>query len=74
MNNNPTIDFRNPLLVRKLGMAALKKELGAVGATYFIRLFSTGQGDYTALRENLLQGITLEEIVENAQNIDALKE
>ena len=70
MNSNPTIDFHNPALVRKAGIAALKKELGTVGATYFMRQFSTGQGDYTAEREELLAGITLDEIIKNVREID----
>jgi hypothetical protein len=73
MNNNTAIDFRNPALLRKAGMSALKKELGTVGATYFIRQFSAGQGDYTAERDKLLHGITLEEIIKNVREIDALK-
>jgi len=73
MDNNTRIDFRNSALVRKAGMSALKKELGAVGATYFIRQFSTGQGDYTAERDNFLHGNTLDEIVKNVREIDAQK-
>ena len=68
--NNTAIDFRNPALVRKAGMSALKKELGPVGTTYFIRQFSAGQGDYTAERDKLLEGITLEEIIKNVRDID----
>ena len=52
------INFRDQKLVRKAGMAALKKELGTVGTAYFIRQFSAGQGDYTTEREELLEGIT----------------
>jgi len=40
--------------------------------TYFIQ-FSTGQGDYTAKRDNILQGITLDEIIEEVREIDAKK-
>jgi hypothetical protein len=71
MNSNIAIDFRNPTLVRKAGMSALKKELGAVGTTYFIRQFSAGQGNYTAERDKLLEGITLDEIIKNVKKIDA---
>ena len=67
------IDFRNPALVRKAGMIALKNELGAVGATYFIRQFGTGQGDYTAERNQLLEDVALDEIIENVRKIDADK-
>ncbi|MDR2712754.1 MAG: hypothetical protein LBB91_06525 [Clostridiales bacterium] len=71
MNSNIAIDFRNPTLIRKAGMSALKKELGAVGATYFIRQFSAGRGNYTAERDKLLEGITLDEIIKNVKKIDA---
>jgi hypothetical protein len=71
MNNDTTINFRNLQLVRKAGMSTLKKELRTVDATYFIRQFSTGQGDYTAERDQILQGITLYEIVKNVREIDA---
>jgi len=73
MNNSIPIDFRNPALVRKAGMSALKKELGTVGAAYFIRQFSAGQGNYTIERDKLLAGITLDEIVRNVQAIDKQK-
>ncbi|MCL2193565.1 MAG: hypothetical protein FWB78_09250 [Treponema sp.] len=72
MNSGAEIDFRNPALIRKLGMAALEKELGAVGTAYFLRQFSQGQGDYTAEREKLLEGITLDEILKNVKELDKL--
>jgi len=72
MNGNTAIDFRNPMIVRKVGMSALKKELGAVGATYFIRQFSVGQGDYTAERDNLFEGVTLDKIIETVREIDVV--
>jgi len=70
MNDNTTINVRNPALVRKAGMDALVRELGIVGAIYFLRQFSTGQGNYTAEREILLEGITLDEIIKNVREID----
>jgi len=68
-----SIDFRNATHVRKAGLSALKKELGTVGMTYFIRQFNTGQGDYTADRDRLLEGITLDEIIKNVRELDARK-
>lgn len=70
MNSNTAIDFRNPMLVRNAGMNALKKELGTVGTTYFIRQFNVGRGDYTAEREELLAGISLNEITKNVRELD----
>ena len=72
MNSGVEIDFRNPALIRKLGMAALEKELGVVGTAYFLRQFSQGQGDYTAEREKLFEGITLDEIIKSAKEFDKL--
>ena len=74
MNNNTAIDFRNPALVRRAGMSALKRELGSAGAAYFIRQFGAGQGNYTAERGQLLHGITLDEIIENVRAIDTQKD
>ena len=71
MTYNTTIDFRNPALLRKAGISALKKELGTVGATYFLRQFNVGQGNYTVEREKLLANITLDDIVENVREIDS---
>jgi hypothetical protein len=62
VNGNVTIDYRNPVVVRNAGVSALKKELGVVGMSYFMRQFSAGKGDYTAEREELLKGITSDEI------------
>ena len=70
MASNVAINFRDQTLVRKAGMSALKKELGTVGATYFIRQFTTGQGDYTVERDKLLEGITFDEIVKNVRELD----
>jgi len=70
MNNNEVIDFRNPAILRKAGMAALKNELGTVGAAYFIRQFNTGHGDYTSERDRIHEGITLDEIISNVRKID----
>ena len=72
MESNATINFRDPMLVRKAGISALKKELGTVGATYFIRQFSAGQGNYTEERDKLLADITLDEIVKNVRELDGL--
>ena len=69
MNSNAIVDFRNPLAIRKAGMFALKKELGTVGTTYFMRQFGAGHGDYTAEHEKLLADITLDEIAKNVREL-----
>ncbi len=50
---------------------ALQKELGAVGAAYFIRQFSVGRGDYTAGRDALLRGVTADEIIRNVREAES---
>jgi len=67
------IDFRNPSLIRKAGISALKKELGPVGTAYFIRQFESESGDYTTERDELLADITLDEVLESVRAIDKEK-
>lgn len=49
--------------IKTKGWNALVKELGYSGATRFILLYETGEGDYTKERKKLFQDITIEEIV-----------
>ena len=55
-------ELRNPNAIRKLGLQALTKELGAVGMAYFIRQFDQGEGDYTKERDILFADITIQDI------------
>ncbi|MDR3294499.1 MAG: hypothetical protein LBT26_01540 [Clostridiales Family XIII bacterium] len=71
MSANSALNFRNPAAVRNAGMTALEKELGAVGAVYFIRQFESGRGDYTAERDILLRDAALEDIIKSVKEIDA---
>ena len=57
-----TSDYRNPALIRKMGLEALTKELGPLGMAYFIRQFEQGEVDYTKERQALLADLTLEDI------------
>jgi len=61
MNGNAAIDYRNPIVIRKMGIEALTAVLGPVGMVYFIQQFDRGQGDYTAERESLLADLTMED-------------
>ena len=61
MNANVVIDYRNPGLVRKMGIEALTKELGPVGMVHFIQQFDRGEGNYTVERETLLSGFTMKD-------------
>ena len=68
---NKIMNYRNQIIVRKLGIDALTKELGAVGMAYFIRQFDSGSGNYTDERDELLDGITADEILESIREIEA---
>lgn len=48
--------------IKTKGWAALVKELGHSGATKFILLYETGEGDYTKERKKLFKKVTIEEI------------
>ncbi len=58
------VELRNPNIIRKLGIEALTRELGAVGMAYFIRQFDRGEGDYTKERGILLDTMTMKDIEE----------
>jgi len=63
MKSNIAIDYRNPVVIRKMGIDALTKELGAVGMAYFIQQFDRGEGNYTEEREITLADATNENII-----------
>ncbi|MDR0424304.1 MAG: hypothetical protein LBH39_02410 [Clostridiales Family XIII bacterium] len=63
MDRNAAIDYRNPNIIRKMGIDALTKELGPVGMAYFIQQYDRGEGDYTAEREDLLADLTAENLL-----------
>jgi len=53
----------SPVLIRKLGIEAIARELGPVGMIRFLQQYETGYGDYTKEREAILQGEKLEDII-----------
>lgn len=61
--NNQAIDFRNPVLLRKIGIEALSKALTPVGMAYFLKQYEIGEGDYTKEREELLKDYTTADIM-----------
>lgn len=61
MNNDKNIDYRNPTIIRRMGINVLTKELGPIGMIYFMQLFERGEGDYTTERQNSLSDITMDE-------------
>ncbi len=54
--------------IKTRGWEALVKELGYSGATKFILLYETGEGDYTKERKELLKDITIEEIIREVKS------
>ena len=58
----PMTDFLTPNALRQKGIDALARELGVIGMVRFIQLFDPGEGDYTAERDALLAGITMNDI------------
>jgi hypothetical protein len=70
MNGNTAIDYRNPNVIRRLGIDILTRELGPIGMTYFIQQYDRGEGDYTKDRHAWLDDITMEEAV---REIEALQ-
>ena len=51
-------------------LSILQRELGAEGLARFLRLYRSGRGDYTKEREQLLRGVTIDDIVEQIRSAD----
>ncbi len=49
--------------VKRKGWNALVRELGHSGATKFILLYESGEGDYEQERKKLFEDFTIEEIM-----------
>ena len=49
--------------ITRQAVRVLCQEIGVVDTVRFLRQFTTGYGDYTAEREQLLGDLTLDEIV-----------
>jgi hypothetical protein len=59
--------------VRQEGFAALEERLGRADMIRFLQQFETGSGDYARERHNWVDGLTLDDVVrqaENGQNIE----
>ena len=53
--------------LRRAGIEALVKALGPVGMARFLQQFDPGQGDYTAERDHILGGSTVDELVDDIE-------
>ncbi|BAZ03381.1 hypothetical protein [Calothrix sp. NIES-3974] len=61
----------SPLEIRKKGLEALAKALGPVGMVRFLLQFGSNKGNYTEERDQLLEGITMDDVwVQVQQNRD----
>lgn len=50
-----------PAEIRQAGLAAIERALGPVGLARFLQVYEHGQGDYTAEREAIIGGLTMDE-------------
>jgi hypothetical protein len=51
-------------------LSILQRELGAEGFARFLRLYRSGRGDYTKERDQLLKGVTIDEIVKQISSAE----
>jgi len=63
MNTNVAIDYRNSVVIREMGIDALTKALGPIGMAHFMQQFDRGHGDYTEERKELLEDVTMDDLV-----------
>ncbi|WNZ47419.1 hypothetical protein Q2T42_06180 [Leptolyngbya boryana CZ1] len=60
-----------PLQLRRKGLEALRDALGVVGMVRFLQQFDQGSRDYTRDRNQLLEDVTIEDVMEQIrQNRD----
>ena len=52
----------DPTKIKRRGMEALTRELGAAGMVQFMQQFSSGHGDYTKERRKALDGLTVDDV------------
>ena len=74
MKGTGALDFRNPLLVSRLGIEALVRYLGLVGMTYYLQQYDRGSGDYTEDRKQLFHDATHEELMKELELVRERRE
>jgi hypothetical protein len=60
-----------PAEIRQAGLAAVERALGPVGLARFLQLYESGQGDYTAERDAVVGGLTMDDTL---RALDARRE
>ena len=58
----------SPAVIRKVGLEALAKKLGALGMVRFLQQFESGRGDYTKERTQWLKDADIKEIISEIRN------
>jgi hypothetical protein len=53
--------------IRREGLAALLERLGPAGTIRFLQQYEPGSGDYTKERHDWLDGLSVDDIVEDIQ-------
>jgi hypothetical protein len=53
--------------IRRLGLEALRRELGPVGMVRFLQQFESGQGDYTADRSRWVSTAEVDAVAEQVR-------
>ncbi|HOJ11009.1 MAG TPA: hypothetical protein PK733_10510 [Clostridiales bacterium] len=62
------IIIKDPNTLRRAGIESLAKNLGPVGAVYFLRQYDIGEDDYTKERKELLKIISIEDVKKDMEN------
>jgi hypothetical protein len=50
-------------------LSILQRELGAEGFARFLRVYRSGQGDYTKERDHILKSATIDDVVEQVCSV-----
>ncbi len=66
-----TVDSMTDDEIREAGLDALVAALGPVGMARFLQLLRPGIRDYTAERHKWLDGLTLDDLIREARELDA---
>lgn len=59
--------------IRTRGLQALLRELGPVDTARFLQQFDPGHGDYTQERHVLLDGLSLDQVVQSVEEAQPKK-
>jgi len=62
--NAPTFSTATPSELRRAGIEALVKALGPIGMIRFVQQFDLVREDYTAERDSILGGATVDQLVD----------